>query len=132
MSVRVVASIARSGRVIMNSEVKQQEATTPQASTAANATPPNYPDLPADALILLPVRNLVLFPGLIVPISVGRELSVAGAQEAVRGGRPIGVVLQRSPEVEVPLRDDLHNIGTVATILRYITAPDGSHHVICH
>jgi ATP-dependent Lon protease len=88
------------------------------------------PELPADALILLPMRNLVLFPGIVVPLSLGRAKSVAGAQEAARGQRPVGVVMQRDPELEEPGRADLHDVGTLANILRYVTARDGGHHLV--
>ncbi len=87
--------------------------------------------LPDDALIIVPVRNLVLFPGLVMPLSVGRERSVAAAQEAVRLQRPLGILLQSKPDVDEPGPDDLHWVGTSANVLRYITAPDGSHHAIC-
>ena len=87
--------------------------------------------LPEDALVLLPVRDLVLFPGMIVPIAVGRPASVAAVQQAVREERPVGVILQRDPAADDPGPDGLHRIGTVANILRYMTAPDGSHHIVC-
>jgi ATP-dependent Lon protease len=86
--------------------------------------------LPEDALIILPVRNMVLFPGIVVPLAVGRERSRAAAQEAVRLQRPLGILLQRKPEIDEPGPDDLHWVGTTATVLRYITAPDGTHHAI--
>ena len=85
---------------------------------------------PDDALILLPVRNLVLFPGMVLPIVLGRGASIAAAQEAVRREKPLGVILQRRPEVETPGPEDLYRIGTIANILRYVTAPDDTHHVI--
>jgi ATP-dependent Lon protease len=87
--------------------------------------------LPEDALIIVPVRNVVLFPGMVFPLTVGRERSRAAAQEAARLQRPLGVLLQSKPEVEEPGPDDLHWVGTTATVVRYITAPDGSHHAIC-
>jgi ATP-dependent Lon protease len=87
--------------------------------------------IPEDAVIIVPVRNVVLFPGMVFPLTVGRERSRAAAQEAVRSQGPLGVLLQSKPEVEEPGPDDLHWIGTTATVLRYITAPDGSHHAIC-
>src|SRR5439155_4086157 len=87
--------------------------------------------LPDDALIIVPVRNVVLFPGLVVPLTVGRERSRAAAQEAVRLQRPLGVLLQSKPDVEEPEPNDLHWVGTTANVLRYITAPDGLHHAIC-
>jgi len=87
--------------------------------------------LPDDAVIILPVRNVVLFPGNVAPLTVGRERSRAAAQEAVRLQRPVGILLQSKPEVDEPGPEDLHWVGTTAGILRYITAPDGSHHAIC-
>src|SRR5829696_7026158 len=87
--------------------------------------------LPADVLIILPVRSAVLFPGLIAPLSIGRPKSIAAVQQAVREERPIGIVMQRDAEVADPGPDDLFRIGTIANIVRYMTAPDGSHHVVC-
>src|SRR5271157_2486451 len=87
--------------------------------------------LPEDALIIVPVRNVVLFPGMVFPLTVGRERSRAAAQEAARLQRPLGVLLQSKPGVDEPGPDDLHWVGTTATVVRYITAPDGTHHAIC-
>jgi len=89
------------------------------------------PPLPADTLIIIPVRNLVLFPGHVVPITVGRERSVAAAQQAVRDQRQVGILMQRSPEMTEPTTSDMHLFGTVANIIRYITAPDGANHLVC-
>ncbi len=86
--------------------------------------------LPDRALILLPTRNAVLFPGVVAPLGLGRPQSIAGAQAAARADRPIGVILQKDGAVELPGADDLHRIGTVAEILRYVTAPDGTHHMV--
>jgi ATP-dependent Lon protease len=85
----------------------------------------------ADALIILPVRNLVLFPGVVLPITVGRPRSIAAAQQAVREGRQLGVLMQRDPQQADPAAIDLHRMGTIANVLRYVTGPDGTHHVIC-
>ena len=90
----------------------------------------NLPEIPADALILIPMRNLVLFPGLVVPLQVARDSSVAAAQAAARQERPVGIVLQRTPETEAPTLADLHPVGTEGVILRYLTTPDGTHHVV--
>jgi ATP-dependent Lon protease len=89
------------------------------------------PPLPPDSLIIVPVRGLVLFPGTVLPITLGRPRSVLAAQRAVREQKPVGIVMQRSAEVADPLPVDLHRMGTVANIVRYITAPDGTHHLIC-
>lgn len=93
----------------------------------------NSPDvkIPEDALIIIPVREMVLFPGAIAPIAIGRAKSIAAAQQALREQRPVGIVLQRSPETEEPGPDDLYRVATIANIVRYITAPDGTHHIVC-
>src|SRR3990167_7043779 len=88
-------------------------------------------DVPADALIIIPVRNMVLFPGLIVPIAIGRESSICAAQEADRSERHVGFILRCNPDADVPATDDLYLVGTIGKILRYVTTPDGSHHVVC-
>ncbi|MES2353770.1 MAG: endopeptidase La [Pseudomonadota bacterium] len=101
-------------------------------STSRNeASTRKFPNIPEDALILLPVRDLVLFPGLLLPVTIGRQRSIAGAQEALRSERQIGVVLQRNSEQDEPGPDDIHWVGSVANIVRYVTAAEGSHHVIC-
>lgn len=87
--------------------------------------------IPDDALIVIPVREMVLFPGAIAPITIGRAKSIAAAQQALREQRPVGIVLQRSPETEEPGPDDLYRVATIANIVRYITAPDGTHHIVC-
>ena len=85
---------------------------------------------PDDALIILPVRNVVMFPGTVFPLTIGRQRSQAAVQEAVRLERPIGVLLQSKPELDEPGPDDLHWVGTSAAVLRYVTAPDGTHHAV--
>ncbi len=82
-------------------------------------------------LILLPLRNLVLFPDMIMPISVARPMSIAAAQEAVRRELPLGLVLQKDPQIQSPTPDDLYRVGTVADILRYVRGRDGARHIIC-
>ena len=102
---------------------------TPPAAQDAPASP--GPSLPDDMLIILPVRNMVLFPGVVLPVAIKREKTVAGAQEAVRTEAKVGFLLQKNAETEDPGFDDLHRVGTVASIVRYITAPDGTHHLVC-
>lgn len=105
-------------------------APNPEGSApASQGATPNIA-LPSDALILVPVRKLVLFPGLILPITVGRAKSIAAVQQAVREERQIGIILQRDPENDDPGPDDLHRVGTLANIVRYIAAPDGTHHIV--
>jgi ATP-dependent Lon protease len=84
-----------------------------------------------DTVILLCVRSMVLFPEVVLPVSIGRKRSVNALQEAIRRRKQVGILLQRDPEVDDPGPSDLYRVGTTASILRYITAPDGSHHIIC-
>lgn len=111
----------------MPSEDREQEIEQPAAS-AAHPTAPST--VPSDALIIVPVRDMVLFPGTVFPITIGRERSVLAAQQALREERPVGILMQRDSEIENPAPADLHRVGTVANILRYINTPDGSHHLV--
>jgi ATP-dependent Lon protease len=87
--------------------------------------------IPSDATIIVPVRNVVLFPGVIAPITVARSKSIAAVQQALRDQRPIGILLQRNADDEDPGPDGLYRICTIANIVRYITGPDESHHIVC-
>jgi ATP-dependent Lon protease len=108
------------------------DAAAAEARTSANGARTDGPSrpLPDDALIILPVRNVVMFPGAVFPLTVGRDRSRTAAQEAVRLERPIGVLLQNKPDVDAPTADDMHWVGTSAAIVRYITTPEGTHHAI--
>jgi ATP-dependent Lon protease len=103
----------------------------PPPATAAAPASDIAASIPADALILISTRNLVLFPGTVLPITLGRQRSIAAAQAAIRLNRPLGLLLQREAATEDPIALDLHRVGTEANLLRYVTSPDGSHHVIC-
>lgn len=81
--------------------------------------------IPAE-MALLPLRNTVLYPGTVLPITVGRAKSIKLAQDFSHGEYPIGIVTQRDTDVEEPTLSDLYNVGTMARILKYITMPDGS------
>src|SRR5690606_21981924 len=83
-----------------------------------------------DMLLIVPVRNLVLFPGTVLPVAINRERSLAAAQEAVRSERKVGFLLQHHPETQDPTPDDLFKIGTAANIVRYVTGHDGTHHLV--
>jgi len=104
------------------------QATSTTSSTTSEADTLRIPD---DALIIVPVRNMVLFPGVVAPITIARAKSVAAAQQALREQRPVGILLQRDPEVDNPTPEDLCRVCTIANIVRYITGHDETHHVIC-
>jgi ATP-dependent Lon protease len=86
-------------------------------------------DIP-DSLPILPLKNTVLFPGVVVPITVGRDRSLALVKEAYEGDKIIGVVTQKNEDIEEPEYKDLHKIGTVAQILKLIKMPDGSKSIV--
>ncbi len=83
-----------------------------------------------ETLPILPLKNTVLFPGVVVPITVGRDRSLALVKEAYAGDKTIGVVTQKDMDVEEPNYEDLYTIGTVAQILKLIKMPDGSRSIV--
>jgi ATP-dependent Lon protease len=83
-----------------------------------------------NSLAILPLRNTVLFPGVVIPITAGRDKSIKLINDANAAGKVIGVVAQKDEDVEDPKRDDIHSIGTVAQILRVLKMPDGNVTVI--
>src|SRR6185436_20346778 len=95
----------------------------------------NEGDNSADIVIpselpLLPLRNTVLFPGVVLPITVGRDKSIKAVNDAYKADKLVGVVAQKDSEVEDPTVSDLEDIGTVARIVKLIKMPDGGTTVI--
>jgi ATP-dependent Lon protease len=85
---------------------------------------PNDDQLIPAELPLLPLRNTVLFPGVVIPITVGRDKSIKAVNDAHKADKLIGVVSQKDSQVEEPTLNDLVSIGTVAKILKIIKMPD--------
>ena len=83
-----------------------------------------------EELPILPLRNNVLFPGVVIPITLGRDKSIKLIQDAYKGNKIIGVVSQKDSSEEEPNYDDLFKIGTVAQIVRMLKMPDGSSTII--
>ena len=86
-------------------------------------------DVP-DVLPILPLRNTVLFPGVVIPITAGRDQSIKLIKEANKGDKTIGVVAQKNEATENPGIDDIFKIGTVARILKILKMPDGNTMVV--
>ena len=86
----------------------------------------NIPDL----LPILPLRNTVLFPGVVIPITVGRDKSLRLVQEVYKKNKILGAVAQRDSSIDDPELEDLFEIGTVAQILKILEMPDGTTSVI--
>ncbi|MGF1605648.1 MAG: endopeptidase La [Rhodothalassiaceae bacterium] len=109
------------------------DAPTPGGVSAAPGHAPDRGEagLPTDARIILPVRRMVLFPGLVMPIVVGRPRSVAAAKAALDAGSELGVVMQREADISEPGWMDLHKMGTTARILRTAPAGEAGFHIIC-
>lgn len=86
-------------------------------------------DVP-DILPILPLRNTVMFPGVVMPITVGRQKSLQLVQEVYRGNRLLGTIAQKDGSIDDPGQSDLYQIGTVAQILKILEMPDGTTSVI--
>ncbi|CAM1366580.1 Lon protease [Tenacibaculum litopenaei] len=89
----------------------------------------NKEEVPEE-LAILPLRNTVLFPGVVIPITAGRDKSIQLIKDANEGSKVVGVVAQKNPEVEDPSIEDIHTTGVVAQILRVLKMPDGNTTVI--
>lgn len=86
-------------------------------------------DLPGE-LSILPIKNTVLFPGVVIPITVGRQKSIKLVKKAYQGNRIIGVIAQKNPNAEEPSLEDLYKTGTVARIIKMLVLPDGNTTII--
>lgn len=114
------------GLALVDDEVEMM----PMISLEDDAEQPQI-DLP-DELPILPLRNTVLFPGVVLPITVGRTKSTSAVRRALENGRLIGVMAQHDGSVEDPSISDLHRVGTLARIVKELKMPDGSTTVIIH
>jgi ATP-dependent Lon protease len=119
----------------MDAEQQPRHEEAPASAPAAPSATPQpgagIHALPDDALIILPLRNMVLFPGMVAPVHAADQRTIAAAQEAVRAGLQVGTLLQQDPSPETPPASRFHQIGTVASILRYVTAQDNEHYLVC-
>jgi ATP-dependent Lon protease len=114
-----------------DSAIQAPPAPTQPAQTQAPKVEARLPGAPADAMIVVPVRQMVLFPEIVFPITINRPMSIEAAQAAIREQRQILILLQKDASVDLPGPEAMNAVGTVANILRYVTAPDGSNHIIC-
>ena len=83
--------------------------------------------LKSDIVSILPLRNMVLFPGIVLPVSIERSFSLEVVKKAVERNEYIGVVYQLNPETDAPKLKDLHEVGTIAKVMRIIELPNGSY-----
>jgi ATP-dependent Lon protease len=116
--------------VALQSQAQSQAQPQPpaQADPGNTSAPPPWSE---NQVPLVVVRDLVLFPELIIPIAVGQPASVAAIEFAIKHESAIGVVLQKTAADDIPPASELASVGTLATVLRYVTSADGEHHAIC-
>lgn len=110
---------------LFSSEMIDNETELIPLITAEDEEQMNAEQTPAE-LPILPLRNTVLFPGVVIPITVGRDRSIRLIQDVYRGNRTLGVVSQKDSDIEEPNAEDLNKVGTIATIIRMLRMPDGS------
>src|SRR6202007_2614048 len=112
----------------INSDIDEETDFIPLLSTEdeENMNAENVPQ----ELPILPLRNTVLFPGVVIPITVGRDKSINLIKEANKGNKTIGVISQTNDTIEDPQIKDLNAVGTVAYIVKMLRMPDGSTTVI--
>ncbi len=96
-----------------------------------SGTEPQAASLPEDSLCIVPMRSVVVFPGVVQSITIGRPGSIASVEAAVRTGGKVGLLLQKDPAQAEPAGADLYDIGTVVSVLRYVTTHDGGRHLVC-
>jgi ATP-dependent Lon protease len=105
--------------------------TSQEPIVAAGPVVEQETELSDDLIIVLPVRNVVVFPGAVTQVGLGRDLSIRAAEEAARTGRKLGLLLQKDPSVDEPDPDDLYKVGTVVSVVRHLKSASGMHHLIC-
>ena len=99
----------------------------PQAQVTSSALEAT---LGISGVLILPVRRMVLFPGLTIPIAVGRTKSISAIELAGEASLPIGVFMQKEANLSDPDIEDLSTVGTLARVMHHVAAPDGTHHII--
>src|SRR5690348_5751732 len=110
------------------SQIIERTPTATTIRTGANGQRTVLPNL----VPILPIRNIVVFPGTVMPLNVGRPKSKALLDEVMPGDKLIGVVTQRNADVEDPGYPDLNTVGVACTILKLFKLPDGNQSIIVH
>jgi ATP-dependent Lon protease len=106
-----------------------EQHSTDDSGPALRETKPSA-QIPPGALAILPLRNSVLFPYTVMPLTIGRPASLQAIEDAVRHQLPIGIVVQKDPGIDAPQINDLYEIGTAAEVLRMSPSRDGQRQLI--
>src|SRR3954452_24332203 len=110
------------------SQIIERSSTATVIRTGTNGQRLTIPN----SLPILPIRNIVVFPGTVMPLNVGRQKSKNLLDEVMPADKVIGVVTQRNAEVEDPKLEDLHHVGVACMILKLFKLPDGNQSIIVH
>ncbi len=97
----------------------------------SNPAPPPAIELPPGVVALIPLRNMVLFPNVMAPVSVGRPKSIAALEHAIGSKAPLGILLQKDPRQEDPSLQDLYGVGTLAEVVHHLKPQENLHHAVC-
>src|SRR5450432_3387754 len=111
-----------------DSVIIERSPTATTIRTGGNGQQLSIPNL----LPILPIRNVVVFPGTVMPLNVGRQKSKNLLDEVMPGEKIIGVVTQKNPDVEDPTSNDLYSVGVASMILKLFKLPDGNQSIIVH
>ena len=99
-------------------------------SKSESRTPANPPTADSEPLPMLPLKDLVVFPRMVMPLLVGRPRSVAAVEEALASGRPLFLCAQKDASVDSPMLEDMYDMGTAASVLQTLRMPDGTMKVV--
>lgn len=121
-----MASSAKTKNENISSEQERKKPENPSDDFSINLK-----DLPKNSVIVLPVRRMVMFPDVTIPVVVGRPGSIAAARAAKQAGLPVAIVMQQDYEVDAPSPKDMCNIGTLSDIQHYTVASDGTRQIMC-
>ena len=106
----------------MFSRFSKRDSNSPESDSPQASDSNKYPDV----LPILPLRGVVVYPGTAVPLTVGQSRSIKLVDDVVAGDKLVGLVAAMNPELETPGPNDLHRVGTIATVHRLLRAPDGT------
>ncbi|MGB9620916.1 MAG: LON peptidase substrate-binding domain-containing protein, partial [Brevinematia bacterium] len=96
----------------------------------SNEMEDKYKEYLPEVLPIVPLKNMVLFPGVVTPLSIGRKISIDALEDSLSKNRLIGFISQKSKDIENPGKDDLFSVGVLATVLKIFRMPDGTINVV--
>ena len=95
-------------------------------------TPDRNKENQSDVIGILPIRNVVVFPGTVTPLAIGRKESRELVEDISQNGSVIGLIVQKKPDLDTPTFEDLYSVGTTVSVLKVIRLPQGPMHIVVH